>query len=206
MAVNYSFGKAVEVIAKGEDIEAIQDIGKRFPVLTCYVSKIVAKAGEDFVVFASKLPEHLTALKVNSALKAGVVAADAETETTEDEAPETKSEAEQKPTKGRRGRPKKNAEEKPEEPSDDVTDPVDGYKAMTAMELFKECKKRGIKTEPKQKVSVYIKLLEADDAKQNASEDEDDDWGGDEDEKPSKPSKPSKTKKPVEDDDDDWDI
>ena len=33
MAVNYSFGKAVEVIAKGEDIEAIQDIGKRFLVL-----------------------------------------------------------------------------------------------------------------------------------------------------------------------------
>ena len=75
---------------------------------------------------------------------------------------------------------------------------------MTAMELFKECKKRGIKTEPKQKASVYIKLLEADDAKQNASADEDDDWGDDEDEKPSKPSK--KTKKPVEDDDDDWDI
>lgn len=203
MAVNYSFGKAVEVIAKGEDIEAIQDIGKRFPVLMCYASKIVAKAGEDFVVFASKLPEHLTALKVNSALKAGAVVADTETETPEDEAPETKPEAESKPTKGRRGRPKKNVEEKPEESSDDATDPVDGYKAMTAMELSKECKKRGIKTEPKQKASVYIKLLEADDAKQNASEDEDDDWGDDEDKKP---SKPSKTKKPVEDDDDDWDI
>lgn len=202
MAVNYSFGKAVEVIAKGEDIEAIQDIGKRFPVLMCYVSKIVAKAGEDFVVFASKLPEHLTALKVNSALKAGV-AADVEAEAVEDEAPETKSEAEQKPAKGRRGRPKKNVEEKPEEATEEGTNVAEGYKAMTAMELFKECKKRGIKTEPKQKASVYIKLLEADDAKQNASEDEDDDWGGDEDEKP---SKPSKTKKPVEDDDDDWDI
>lgn len=205
MAVNYSFGKAVEVIAKGEDIEVIQDIGKRFPVLMCYVSKIVAKAGEDFVVFASKLPEHLTALKVNSALKAGA-AADVEAEAVEDEAPETKSEAEQKPAKGRRGRPKKNVDEKPEEATEEDTNVAEGYKAMTAMELFKECKKRGIKTEPKQKASVYIKLLEADDAKQNASTDEDDDWGDDEDEKPSKPSKTSKTKKPVEDDDDDWDI
>lgn len=205
MAVNYSFGKAVEVIAKGEDIEAIQDIGKRFPVLMCYVSKIVAKAGEDFVVFTSKLPEHLTALKVNSALKAGA-AADVETEATEDGEPEKEPETESKPTKGRRGRPKKNVEEKTEEPSEEDTNVAEGYKAMTAMELFKECKKRGIKTEPKQKASVYIKLLEADDAKQNASADEDDDWGDDEDEKPSKPSKPSKTKKPVEDDDDDWDI
>lgn len=217
MAVNYTFGKAVEIIAKGEDIEAIQDIGKRFPVLMCYASKIVAKAGDDFVVFASKMPEYLTALKVNSALKAeGGDAEDAveETEGNNDDNKTTDKPADvSKPTKGRRGRPKKVATEDAVEDVEDVAE--GGYKSMSAVELFKECEKRGIKTEPKQKASVYIKLLETDDAK-NKDVDDDDDWGDDEEDeksasKSTKATKPAKTTKKETksedvDDDDDWDI
>lgn len=88
------------------------------------------------------------------------------------------------------------------------------YEDMTPQELFKECKKRGIKTEPKQKASVYVKLLKADDVKADEA-DEDEDWDdeGEAEEKPAKnakksekPAKPAKPAKKDEDDDEDWDI
>lgn len=53
------------------------------------------------------------------------------------------------------------------------------YDGKTAMELFKMCKERGIKTKPKQKADAYVKLLKAADAESEAEEvedDEDDDW------------------------------
>lgn len=94
---------------------------------------------------------------------------------------------------------------------------ADPYAGKTAMELFKECKKRGIKAEPKQKAAVYAKLLKADDAKAD-EDDGDDGWGDDEpaEEKTTKSvkstgkgtakaSKAKKEEKPA-DDDDDWDI
>jgi hypothetical protein len=55
----------------------------------------------------------------------------------------------------------------------------DPYEGKTAMELFKMCKERGIKTKPKQKADAYVKLLKAADAESEAEEaedDEDDDW------------------------------
>ena len=48
----------------------------------------------------------------------------------------------------------------------------DPYEGKTAMELFKMCKERGIKTKPKQKADAYVKLLK----KADAEDDEDDDW------------------------------
>lgn len=95
------------------------------------------------------------------------------------------------------------------------------YDGMSAQELFKECKKRGIKTELKKPAKYYIELLVADDNKEEA--DEEDDWEDEEEETPA-PKKPAKKaekpaakkeeKKPAkkaakteeEDDDDDWDI
>ena len=51
---------------------------------------------------------------------------------------------------------------------------------MNAMQLFKECKKRGIKAAPKKPAKFYVELLEADDAKaddvDDDSDDDDDDW------------------------------
>lgn len=52
----------------------------------------------------------------------------------------------------------------------------DPYDGKTAMELFKMCKERGIKTKPKQKADAYVKLLKAADAESEAEDDEDDDW------------------------------
>ena len=94
-------------------------------------------------------------------------------------------------------------------------DAENGYEDMTPQELFKECKKRSIKTEPKQKASVYVKLLKADDAKAEETE-EDDDWGDEEEVEEKKPAKKAdkkvekktekKAPKKDEDEDDDWDI
>lgn len=211
MATNYTFAEAVKVIAEGTDMEAMQDIGKRFPLLMHYVSKLVATSGADFVQFASKLPAFLTALKVNSALKA-----DGADETEEkEEAPVEEAGAEkiveddkkaETPKKGRRGRPKKNAEP---EPVEDKKEEDDEYSGKTAKELFMLCKSRGIKAVPKKDSAFYAELLrkaDAEEAKAKEAED-DDDWGDEEEpaEVEKKPSAKAK-KEELEDDDDDWDI
>lgn len=112
--------------------------------------------------------------------------------------------------------------------SDDEVDEVEEdaeagkYDGMSAQELFKECKKRGLKPEMKKPVKYYIELLEADDNRDEADEEED--WEDEEEEAPA-PKKPAKKaekpaakkeeKKPAkkaakveeeDDEDDDWDI
>lgn len=90
------------------------------------------------------------------------------------------------------------------------------YAGKNAMELFKECKKRGIKAKPKQKAAFYVDLLVKDDeSKAETSDDADDEWE-DEEEKPAKKEtkKKTSTKKAIkkeepeddDDDDDDWNI
>ena len=101
------------------------------------------------------------------------------------------------------------------EEADEVEESEDegAYDDMTAVELFKECKKRGLKVAPKKSADFYIEKLEADD-KAKAKVEDDDDWGEDEEvveEKPAKTKSKGKAKAkpaPVEDDDDDddWDI
>lgn len=101
------------------------------------------------------------------------------------------------------------------EAEDDAED--NPYAGKTAMDLFKECKKRGLKAKPKQKAAVYADLLMKDDQAKAESDDADDDWddGEEEEEKPAKketkkkaPAKKAAKKEEPEDDDDDddWDI
>lgn len=97
------------------------------------------------------------------------------------------------------------------------------YSKMGAVDLFKECKKRGIKAATRKPAKFYIELLEKDDAAKAEPEEDadDDDWDADESsdeaEEPKKASKaksaPKAEKKAApakasedEDDDDDWDI
>lgn len=99
------------------------------------------------------------------------------------------------------------------EAEDDAED--NPYAGKTAMDLFKECKKRGLKVKPKQKAAVYADLLMKDDQSKAESDDADDDWddGEEEEEKPAKKetkkkasAKKAAKKEEPEDDDDDWDI
>ena len=61
---------------------------------------------------------------------------------------------------------------------DEEEETTDPYAGKTAMELFKMCKERGLKVEPRQKPDVYADMLKADDAKgeEDAEEEDDDDW------------------------------
>lgn len=111
-------------------------------------------------------------------------------------------------------KPTKKATKKAEEVDEDVEDDEaeNPYEGKPATELFKECKKRGIKAVPKKPAKYYIDLLTKADAA--AAEDDDaDDWEDEgEQEKPApKKSSAKKSAKKAEpededDDDDDWDI
>lgn len=98
---------------------------------------------------------------------------------------------------------------------------LEGYEAMSAMELFKECKKRGIKIKPRQKAAVYVEALKKDDAAKAETEEEAEESWEEEDQEEKKPAKKpvakpkAAAKKPAskkadpeeeDDDDDDWNI
>lgn len=167
MAVNYTLGQAFKKIADGTDTEAIADIARRFPMVAVNCAKLVDKADVVGPLFDS-LPDYLTARKVEKGLRGPV---------SDDDPVEEEAEAEEeKPAPKKRGRkPAQKKEAEPDPKADDSED--DGkYAGKAAPELFKECKKRGIKAAPKKPAKYYIDLLEKDDAKGGESEDEDDDW------------------------------
>ena len=92
MAKNYTFNEAVAIIAAGKDMEAITDIGSRYPVLAHKIAVVAAKAGEEFVDLMGYMPDYLTANKVNTAIKAGITESGSDEDDTEDEATEAATE------------------------------------------------------------------------------------------------------------------
>jgi len=213
MAKTWTVKEAFEAIRKN-DKAAIADFGKRFPLATVALTKA---ASEDGTMLFGAMPERVTMRVLDAELKGDIEDTaddDAEVEETK---PVKKEKTEKAPAKtGKRGRPAKKEEPVEEgvddeedvaEEDDDATD----YSKMGAVELFKLCKKRGIKVQPKQKSSVYIKALEAADADSDADDDAEEE---EEEEKPVKkaskkaPAKAEKkaSKKDADDDEDDWDI
>lgn len=240
MAKNYSITEMVDVLVEGKDLEAIAEMGKRFPVLTYKITKVTSKAAEEFADLAKYL-DFVSANRVTKLIKGGSdsvdedevveseVDADSEDET-EDE-PEKKEMTKAEKAKARReARKAKKAKEAAEaaeaDESEEDGDGEKDYSEMTAIELFKECKKRKIKAAvPKKPQAFYIDLLKKDDAKKAkavAAESEDEDeWDAEEEpEKPvaKKARRPKATVKKAkapapeveaeedDDEDDDWDI
>ena len=95
------------------------------------------------------------------------------------------------PSKGKaKAEPKKATAKKPAKKAEPVEDEEDNwgeedeeetdpYAGKSAMELFKMCQKRGIKTKPKQKADAYVKLLKKADeaeAEEEDTEDDEDEW------------------------------
>ena len=242
MAKNWTLKEAVAVIAAGTDKEAICELAKRFPLTSMAIAKMGTNVGIE-ALFGG-MPEHMTMLKMERSLKDGV--SEAVEDEDEEDAADTEeaaavSEAEEDfnamTTKqlyelcikrglkvSKYGKPKSyyveqltaaagNADEEEEEP-EKGEDP--GYEDMSAVELFKLCKKRGLKVEPKKSAKAYIALLKKADEEADAAEEDEDDWGDEEEEeKPAKKSakaaakkeEKKAAKKPVdEDEDDDWDI
>jgi len=270
MAKNYTLKEAANIIAEGKKKDEILEIGRRFPLLAVSLTAVIAKAEGKFLDFINYMPDHITANKINSAMKADIEETEAEADTndTEEEAPkkvekkaptkksEKKAEADDTDYENMSGakllailkeagrmkdlRAKGFGIKKPEvlaylekypldesEAEDEAEAEENGkYDGMNAMELFKECKKRGIKAAPKKPAKFYVDLLTKADETEAEDDGDDEDWDEPE-EKPAKkaekksekkaPAKVEKkpikqTKKPepeedeAEDDGDDWDI
>ena len=187
MAKTWTVNEAYNAI-KNNDAEGIADFGKRFPLATTALAKAGTNAGLD-VLFGAMPDRTMRILEMQ--LKDGVtVSDDDEAEEVAEEKPvktEKKAKAEkkaEKPAKAekveKKAAPKKStkkAEPVEEDDEDEAEDDGVDYKSMSPVELFKLCKKRGIKVEPKQKSSVYIKALEAaDNGSDDDADDEDDSW------------------------------
>ncbi len=233
MAVkNYTLKEAVEIIAKGEDLEAITDLGKRFPILSIKIARLTAKAEKEIIDLMQYMPEYLTIKKVNNAVKTindskaeTEDATEAENKPVEEETAKEVEEPEEKENKPvepkKRGRkPKAKVKVVPvEEPKAEVEDEADeepteaeetenNYEGKKAVDLFKLCKSRGLKVTTKKSAKYYIDVLKKDDevkAKaeaKKAEEAEDDEDEWDIEDEPKEVKKPKKSA-PIEDDEDD---
>lgn len=177
MAQSYTLGEAAKILAEGKDFEAVGDLHRRFPIFTHKLMNAMSGDKDAVVEFMSYIPDYVNPRKVEKVITADPVEQpeeDAETES------EPQPDKEKPAPKKRRAR---KADEEAESESEVETDEEqnDGkYAGKNAMELFKECKKRGIKAAPKKPVKYYIELLEKDDAAVEAdtadSNDDDDDW------------------------------
>lgn len=282
MAKNYTLTEAIITAHENGDMEALADLGRRYPLLMAKVQRLVAKAGEEAVDLAQYFPEYLSANKVNKAIKDGAPESDAEDEDSDDDdaaqTPKKKAPAAGgKPAKGKKADDDSDDEDGEESkyasmssrdlwnllgklnarkacekefgdlkkgsmvkylekygeggaPADDDEDDAEeeneGYEGKSAVELYKLCKSRKIKAEPKKPAKYYIDLLKKADAAAEEAETEGDEeeWDDDEEEeapapkksgkadkkaavKTEKPAKGGKGKKATEDDDDDeWEI
>ena len=180
MARTYTIGEAAKILAEGTDVEAITDIHKRFPMTAQKVLEAFAGGKDAVAEMMGYIPDFITTRKVEKLIASGGSAEDDAEDVAEDAA---EPDAADKPAPKRRGRKAKPAPEPEQDAAEDEDseDEDDGkYSGMNAMQLFKECKKRGIKAAPKKPAKFYIELLEADDAKaddvDDDSDDDDDDW------------------------------
>lgn len=281
MAKNYTLTEAIITAHENGDMEALADLGRRYPLLMAKVQRLVAKAGEEAVDLAQHFPEYLSANKVNKAIKDGAPESDAEDEDSDDDVDETPKKkapaAGGKPAKGKKADDDSDDEDGEEskyasmssrdlwnllgklnarkacekefgdlkkgsmvkylekygeggapadDDEDDAEEETEGYEGKSAVELYKLCKSRKIKAEPKKPAKYYIDLLKKADAaaEEDEGDDDEEEWDDDEEEAPApkksgkgdkkaaakteKPAKGGKGKKAAEDDDDDdeWEI
>ena len=200
MAKNYTYAEAVAIIAEGKDLEAIVDLGRRYPALVQKTTVVATKAGQDFVELMSFMPEYLTANKVNTGIKKAIVGSeDTDTEETADDSNEVDYDSMNAKQlwdilgkAGKRGTAKSKKKDDllaavkaiaNDAGADETDDDDEGeeeagkYDGKSAMELFKECKARKIKAEPKKPAKYYVDLLtKADAASEEAEDDDGDDW------------------------------
>lgn len=259
MAKNYTFAEAVAIINEGKDLEAIADIGRRYPILMHKVTAVTAVAGKAFVDLMSFMPDYLTTNKVNTAMKAAVGETEATEAEVDDEIKEPKKMAEAteedeasagtdyesmsakemwdllgKAGKRKLAKSTKKAdlieackqafgegattegEAEAETEETEAQTEANPYDGKSAMELFKECKKRGIKAAPKKPAKFYADLLVKNDAEatENNTESGEDEWDEEPKEEPKAKKSASKSEKKAakkaepkeESEDDDWDI
>lgn len=175
MARSYTIGEAAKILAEGKDFEAVGDLGRRFPIFTNKFMQAMTGDKDAIVEFVGYIPDYVNPRKMEKLIVSDAGESSDEEEVVEEEVVEE----EPKPKKRRASKAK--AEPKPVAEESDDEEQADGkYAGKNAMELFKECKKRGIKAQPKKPVKYYIELLEEDDevvaSESKDDADDDDDW------------------------------
>lgn len=227
MAKNWTMAEAMKAITAADlNSEEVADLYKRFPNVSRLMTAITSGNAMAATMLIGFLPEWATVGKLEKAIK-NAGEADDNTEddvTSDDEEAEEETEEEEAPKPKKKARKSKKAA-KVEEPEDEGNDDSDeeesettDYESMSAQELFKLCKEKGIAVKPKRSVKFYVEKLKAAEDVQDDDSDEED-WADDEIEETPKKSKkaakpaaekaaPKKSKKAakVEDDDEDWDI
>lgn len=168
---------------RNNDNDAMADLAKKYPLPFAKIAIAVAQAPEAMADVAELIGDATTGIKMNNAARA-VWGAEGDSKAVEDENVAEDTTEDEKPAeqpKKRRGRPAKKQPE-PEPVEDEVEDAEDEgenpYAGMTAPQLYKECKQRGITAKPRQKAQVYIDLLIENDNAAGADDDDDDedDW------------------------------
>ena len=182
MARSYTIGEAAKILAEGKDFEAINDLGRRFPIFANKFMQVLTGNKDAIIEFASYIPDYVNPRKMEK-----LIVSDAdessEEETVEDEKHVDEKATDEDPAKSKKRRTRK-AKVEPKADVDEEScdeEQADGkYAGKNAMELFKECKKRGIKAQPKKPVKYYVELLEDDDnviaSESKSNADDDDDW------------------------------
>lgn len=250
---NWTIKEAVEVIKAGNDQAAIKEIAKHFPmfflaVATNDIVALTAAMNDKFTVRRLMFDDVVTEDAEDAE---DTDAVDAAEDTTEDAGDVDLSKMSTKELmklcdkrgikvphygknkqfyldalQGASGDGEGNTEDNAED--NDDAESGDEYEGKSAMELYKLCKKRGLKVEPKKKAAVYADALRKADAEAEAADagnDDADGWDDDaedgaseekqEKKAPAKGGKSASTKKSdkpapakaeEEDDGDDWDI
>ena len=183
------------------DTEVIANLASKYPVPFAKIAAAVALAPDAMADVAELIGDATTGIKMNNAARAAwgaegaskaTEAEDVDEDATEDEQPAEKpapkrrgrprkaatEDVEEKPATKRRGRPRKAPEPEPveEEVEDSEDEGENPYAGMTAPQLYKECKQRGITAKPRQKAQVYIDLLIENDNAGADDNDDEDDW------------------------------
>lgn len=107
MAKNYTLKEAANIIAEGKKKDEIIEIGRRFPLLAVSLAAVIAQANEKFIDFINYMPDHITANKINSAMKADVEESEADSEESEADSDEDEAEAPVKAEKSEKKATKK---------------------------------------------------------------------------------------------------
>ena len=189
---NWTIKEAVEAINKN-DTDAIKEISRHFPMF------FLAIARNDLQALAAMMPDKFTVRRLVMTDAAAESNDSADTEAADDSAESEDVDLNAMSTKElmklcdkrgikvpHYGKNKQfyldalNGASGDDEAGDTESDEEDGgnpYEGKSAMELFKECKKRGIKCEPKKKAAYYVDLLCKDDEAADDSDSDDDGWG-----------------------------
>lgn len=133
MAKNYTIAEFVRTIAANNDLEALTDLGKRYPLLSQMVARITTLAGDEFVNFMGYMPEYVSANKVNASVKKQFESVEADEDDEEEEVDEKPA---KKPAKAKaKTKPVEDDEDEDEdaEPGDSDYD----YDSMSNAKMYK---------------------------------------------------------------------